>query len=79
MYEGCLSTVPLIYNQTINVTHLVGIWAAIQSGILNRLLQRQRTELPNERVSDFNNFFGLAQNESYWCRSVSLHTYWHSA
>jgi len=49
MCEGCLSTVPLIHNQTINVTNPVAI-SALQSGILNRLLQRKRFELPIERV-----------------------------
>ena len=49
MYEGCLSAVPLIHNHTINVTYPVTIWA-LQSSILNRLLQRKRSVLPNERV-----------------------------
>jgi len=48
MYEGCLSTVPHIHNQRINVTYPATI-SALQSGILNRLLQRKRNVLPIER------------------------------
>ena len=49
MYEVCLSTVPLSHNQTIYVTYLVQIWA-LQSGILNMLLQRTRSVVTIERV-----------------------------
>ena len=62
MYEGCLSTVPLIHNQPINVTYPVAI-SALQSALLTGYCSGSDLNYQSSGL-EFDVFIGLAQIES---------------
>ena len=59
MYEGCLSTVPHIHNQAINVIYPITIWTLQYT---KNVTVAEAICTTNRAGSDFNVFIGLAQN-----------------